>query len=171
MFAKISDHLKERAKKIKLIGFDVDGVLTDGSLYIGEHGELAKRFHSLDGLGIKMAIQFDINIAIISARNSIQTHVRFNDLGVKEIHTDVNDKFVCANEILERYGITMSEFAYIGDDSVDVPILEKAGLAACPKEAHYSVFDHIHYITERPAGYGAAREFVDLILHCQGKIP
>jgi 3-deoxy-D-manno-octulosonate 8-phosphate phosphatase (KDO 8-P phosphatase) len=172
MFEKISEQLKNRAAKIKLIGFDVDGVLTDGSIYIHEAGEAFKAFHALDGHGLKLAKGFGLNICIISARNSPHVHARFEALGFKDdINTGVVDKLSCLIKIIEGKNISLDEVAFIGDDALDVPILEKAGLAACPPEAHYSVLKHIHYITERGGGKGAARELVDLILYCQGKIP
>lgn len=171
MFEKISERLKERAQKIKMIGFDVDGVLTDGSIIIGEKGEALKKFSAFDGLGIRLAHQFDLKTAIVSARESVYPHVRFQDLGMDEIHTGVQDKLACIQELLDKYQVKMEEFAFIGDDSVDITVMEKAGLVACPPEAHYSVFQHIHYITERGAGKGCAREFIDLVLYSQGKIP
>ncbi len=172
MFEKISEQLKTRAAKIKLIGFDVDGVLTDGSIYINEEGEVFKTFHSLDGYGLKLAKSFGIEICIISARQSPHVHARFKSLGFEDdINTGVLDKLSCLEKIILKKNISMDEVAFIGDDALDVPILEKAGLAACPPEAHYSVLKHIHYITERQGGKGAARELVDLVLYCQGKIP
>ena len=172
MFEKISQQLKTRAAKIKLIGFDVDGVLTDGSIYINEEGEVFKNFHALDGHGLKLAKSFGLEICVISARKSPHVHARFEALGFEEgINTGVVDKFSCLEKIIREKNITIDEVAFIGDDALDVPILEKAGLAACPPEAHYSVLKHIHYITERTGGKGAAREFVDLILYCQGLIP
>ncbi len=168
---KISDRLKERAAKIKLIGFDVDGVLTDGSIFIGDHGEFIKRFYALDGLGVRLAQKFEIECAIISARKSNQTLVRFTDLGLKEIHVGIEDKLSCLKKMAEARSLSFDEIAYIGDDSIDVPILEQVGLAGCPPNSHYSVMKHIHYITERKGGEGAAREFIDLILYSQGKIP
>lgn len=171
MFEKISEALKTRAQKIKMIGFDVDGVLTDGSLFIGDKDEVFKRFHALDGMGIRQAMQFGIHVAIISARPSKQVHPRFEDLGVPDIHVGAEDKLGVVNSLLEKYNVNMDEFAFIGDDSVDVPVLEKAGLSATPKTHHYSVEKHIHYITEKDGGYGAAREFTDLILSCKGLIP
>ncbi len=171
MFQEISQKLKERAKKIKLVVFDVDGVLTDGSIFIGEKGEAIKRFSAFDGLGIRMAHQFELNTAIISARDSIFPHVRFKELGMEEIHTGVQDKMKCLKDIMTKFNVSLEEVAFIGDDAVDLVVLEKVGLAACPPEAHYSVFKHIHYITERSAGQGCAREFIDLILYSQGKIP
>ncbi len=172
MFEKISEQLRERAAKIKLIGFDVDGVLTDGSIYINEEGEVFKKFHSLDGHGLKLAKSFGVDICIISARKSPHVHARFEGFGFEaNVYTGVVDKLSCLEKIIQEKNISIDEVAFIGDDALDVPILEKAGLAACPPEAHYSVLKHIHYITERTGGKGAARELVDLILYCQGKIP
>jgi 3-deoxy-D-manno-octulosonate 8-phosphate phosphatase (KDO 8-P phosphatase) len=171
MFSKISDKLKSRAQKIKMICFDVDGVLTDGSLYIAEEGEFVKRFSSLDGYGMKLALKFGLKLAIISARHSVQVRTRFGDLGLSEIYIGEEDKLGRMEKLMEKYSLSFDECAYIGDDIIDVPVLEKVGLAACPKDPHYSVLKHIHYITEKAGGYGAAREFTDLILFCQGKIP
>lgn len=172
MFEDISDRLKERAAKIQMIGFDVDGVLTDGSLYIGPSGEEFKKFFAMDGLGFKMAEQFGLKIAIISGRPSEQTLQRCQrDLGVKDVHVGVKDKLAKAREILESHQLSMENFAFIGDDTIDLTLLEQSGLAACTKDAHYSLFKHIHYITDREGGRGAAREFIDLILYSQGKIP
>lgn len=171
MFEKISERLKERAQKIKIIGFDVDGVLTDGSILIGENGEALKKFSAFDGMGIRLAHQFGIETMIVSARAGDFPHTRFKPLGVTEIHTGVKDKVECVKGILTQKNLTLDECAFIGDDSVDLTLLEIVGLAACPPEAHYSVFKHIHYITERGAGKGCAREFVDLVLSSQGKIP
>lgn len=171
MFENLSEGLRARAEKIKMIAFDVDGVLTDGSIIIGDQGELAKRFCSIDGHGMKLALKFGLKLAIVSARYSPQVLVRFKDLGLEEIHIGKEDKLTCVQKILEKHSLSFEEFAYIGDDSIDVPVLEKAGLSACPKDPHYSVLKHIHYITERAGGYGAGREFVDLILYSQNKIP
>ncbi len=172
MFETLSNQLQERAKKIKLIGFDVDGVLTDGSIFIGESGEVFKKFSALDGHGLRLASNFGIKICIISARKSISVCKRFENFGFEDdIHTGVEDKLSCLKQIISKYNLNIDEVAFIGDDSLDIPILEKAGLAACPPRAHFSVLKHIHYITDSQAGFGAAREFIDLILFCQGKIP
>jgi 3-deoxy-D-manno-octulosonate 8-phosphate phosphatase (KDO 8-P phosphatase) len=171
MFERLSERLIERAKKIKIIGFDVDGVLTDGSLYFGDEGEIIKRFYALDGHGFRLAASYDLQVAVISARESKQAIKRCQDLGLSEIHTGIKDKLACVKDILARNNYVLEEMAFIGDDSIDVPVLECVGLAACPKNSHYSVLKHIHYITEREGGHGAAREFIDLILFCQSKIP
>ena len=172
MFNRISDELKTRARKIKLIGFDVDGVFTDGSIFINESGETFKKFHSLDGYGLRLAKQFGIEICIISARKSAHVHKRFEGFNFEDtVFTGIENKLSKLEEIAQEKNISLEEIAYIGDDALDIPILEKAGFAACPPAAHYSVLEHIHYITEREGGHGAAREFCDLILYCQGKIP
>lgn len=172
MFKNISDNLKTRANKIKLVGFDVDGVLTDSSIFIGENGEVFKKYSSLDGHGMKMCLQFGIKVCIISARKSSCVHKRFEGWGFDDdVHTGIEDKWTKMQEIMKKYEIQEDEVAYIGDDMLDIPVLEKVGLAVSPSNRHYSVDQHIHYITEKEGGKGAAREFCDLILTCQGKIP
>jgi 3-deoxy-D-manno-octulosonate 8-phosphate phosphatase (KDO 8-P phosphatase) len=171
MFKNLSERLQLRAAHIKLLVFDIDGVLTDGSIMIGEQGELVKRFYAMDGHGIKLALQFGLELAVISGRESIQTHVRCEDLGMTDIYTGVENKIACLDKLIEEKGLTYEDVAFIGDDSIDISILEKVGLSVCPPESHYSVFKHVHYITDRKGGYGAAREFIDLILYCQNKIP
>lgn len=172
MFEKISDRLKERAQKIKLIGFDVDGVLTDSSIFMNEEGEVFKKFCSLDGYGLRLCMQFGIQICIISARKSNSVHKRFKGFGFEEdVHTGVEDKWACMEDILMKYGLEPENAAFIGDDALDIPVLEKVGLAACPANRHFSLDKHIHYITEKAGGMGAARELCDLILYAQGKVP
>ena len=172
MFNKISNELKARAAKIKLIGFDVDGVLTDGSIFINEGGEVFKKFHSLDGHGLRQAKQFGLELCIISARKSPHVHARFDGFGFEEsVLTGIHDKLTKLKEIAKEMKIELDEVVFIGDDALDIPILEKVGLAVCPPGAHYSVLEHIHYITEKEGGKGSAREFTDLILYSQGKIP
>lgn len=172
VFENISERLRDRATKIKLIGFDVDGVLTDGSIFINEKGEIFKKFCSLDGFGMRLAGNFDIKICIISARKSPSVHKRFENFDFAEdVYTGIEDKLSCMKEILGKYNLTMEEAAFIGDDALDIPVLEQVGLAGCPPQAHYSVKKHIHYMTDINAGHGSAREFIDLILYCQGKIP
>lgn len=172
MFNKISDELKARAAKIKLIGFDVDGVLTDGSIFMNESGEAFKKFHSLDGYGLRLAKQFGLELCIISARKSAHVHARFEGFGFEDsVYTGIHDKLTKLKEIAESMKIGLDEIAFIGDDALDIPILEQVGLAVCPPGAHYSVLEHIHYVTDRGGGKGAAREFCDLILYSQAKIP
>lgn len=172
MFEDISERLIERCKKIKLIGFDVDGVLTDGSIFIGESGEVFKKYSSLDGHGMKLALKFGIQVCIISARKSASVHKRYEGFGFEDdVHTGIEDKWTKMQEIIKKYELQNDEVAFIGDDALDIPVLEKVGLAVCPPNRHFSVDKHVHYITEHGGGFGAAREFVDLVLVAQNKIP
>ena len=172
MFEDISERLVERAKKIKLIGFDVDGVLTDSSIFIGESGEVFKKYCSLDGHGMKLAKKFGIEVCIISARKSQAVHKRFENFGFDDdIYTGVEDKWTQMQKIMDKYKVSKDEVAFIGDDALDIPVLEQVGLAVCPQNRHFSLNKHVHYITDKMGGFGAAREFCDLILVCQNKIP
>jgi 3-deoxy-D-manno-octulosonate 8-phosphate phosphatase (KDO 8-P phosphatase) len=172
MFENLSERLINRAQKIKLIGFDVDGVLTDGSIFIGETGEQFKKYCSLDGHGMKLALNFGIKVCIISARKSPCVDARYQGFGFEDdIYTGVEDKWTQMQKIMDKYQVTKEEVAFIGDDSLDIPVLEQVGLAVCPQNRHFSLDKHIHYITEKMGGFGAAREFVDLILIAQNKIP
>ena len=172
MFENLSERLVERAKKIKLIGFDVDGVLTDGSIFIGESGEAFKKYCSLDGHGMKLALKFGIQVCIISARKSSSVHKRYDGFGFEDdVHTGIEDKWTKMQEVMEKYNVKVDEVAFIGDDALDIPVLEKVGLAVCPSNRHFSVDKHVHYITEKMGGFGAAREYCDLILVAQNKIP
>lgn len=172
MFENISEKLIERAKKIKLVGFDVDGVLTDSSIFIGESGEVFKKYSSLDGHGMKLALKFGIQVCIISARKSACVHARFKGFGFEDdIYTGIEDKWTQMQKVMSKYNLQADEVAFIGDDALDIPVLEKVGLAVCPPNRHYSVDKHVHYITEHGGGFGAAREYVDLILVAQNKIP
>ncbi len=172
MFENISDRLRKRAENIKLIGFDVDGVLTDSSIFINENGETFKKFCSLDGYGMRLCLQFGIKVCIISARKSQSVHQRFKGFGFEDdVHTGVENKWACMEDILVKYNLQPNNACFIGDDALDIPVLEKVGLAACPLNRHFSLDKHIHYITEKAGGMGAARELCDLILYAQGKIP
>ena len=162
--------LKEIVKKIKLLALDVDGVLTDGSLFYSKDGEAIKQFHVRDGQGIKLAQSYQIEIAIISARNCEIVKNRFTELGVKHIYQHCYDKAKKIRELMLELRIELTEIAYIGDDILDVPPLEIVGLPVCPKDAHPSALSKAKLITESCGGKGCVREIIDLILKEQGKI-
>ena len=162
--------LKDILKKIKLLVLDVDGVLTDGSLFYSKDGEAIKRFHVRDGQGIKLAQAYQIEIAIISARNCEIVKNRFTELGVKHIYQHCYDKAKKIRELMLELGFELTEIAYIGDDILDVPPLEIVGLPICPKDAHPSAQLKARLITESLGGKGCVREIIDLILKEQGKI-
>lgn len=162
--------IKEIVKNIKLLVLDVDGVLTDGSLYYDKNGEHLKRFNVRDGQGIKLAQSYDIEIAIISARECEIVKNRFNELGVKHIYQHIYDKAKKIKELSEELKISLKNIAYIGDDILDVPPLEIVGLGISPKDAHPSARSKAKIITETNGGAGCVREIIDLILKEQGKI-
>ena len=162
--------LREIIKNIKFLVLDVDGVLTDGSLYYNKDGEALKRFHVRDGQGIKLAQSYDLEIAVISARECEIVNSRCNELGIKHIYQHCYDKAKKINELAKELKITLKEIAYIGDDILDVPPLEIVGLPICPKDAHPSVRSCAKIITEAKGGAGCVREIIDLILKEQGKI-
>lgn len=162
--------LKQIVKKIKLLVLDVDGVLTDGSLFYSKDGELLKRFNVRDGQGIKLAQAYNLEIAIVSARETEIVKNRFTELGVKHIYQHCYDKSKKIKELASELKISIEEIAYIGDDILDIPPLEIVGLPICPKDAHPSAMSKAKLVTEASGGAGCVREIIDLILKEQGKI-
>lgn len=158
------NNLESRASKIKLAAFDVDGVMTDGSITYDENGIEYKTFNAKDGQGITMLNNAGIITAIITARNNGTVQHRAENLKFKEIHQDSKNKLETLYEILKKYSLSMEEVAYMGDDLPDLCILEKAGLAACPSDAVDEVKQKAHFISSKNGGKGAVREFCELIL-------
>ncbi|MBI3590140.1 MAG: HAD hydrolase family protein [Candidatus Melainabacteria bacterium] len=165
-----TSELKQIIKNIKLLILDVDGVLTDGSLFYGKDGEALKRFNVRDGQGIKLAQAYSLEIGIISARECEIVKNRFNELGVKHIYQHCYDKAKKIKELSSELNIALENIAYIGDDILDVPPLEIVGLPICPKDAHPSALLKAKLITESKGGNGCVREIIDLVLKEQGKI-
>ncbi len=158
-----------RAKKIKLIIFDVDGVLTDGGLYFSDDGQEFKRFNSLDGLGIKILKDNGIEPAIITARNSKTVEHRMKNLGIKHFYQGQNDKLVAFNDLLNKLKLNADQVAYMGDDVIDLPVMTKVGLPISVANAHELVKEHSCIITDKIGGHGAVREVCDFILKAQDK--
>ena len=158
-----------RAARVRLMIFDVDGILTDGSLQYGAEGELVKRFNVLDGHGIKLLQQAGIVTAIISARNSQIVARRAADLGVAHVAQGVHDKRSAFETLCTATGIAAQDCGFLGDDWVDLPILTRVGFAATVPAAHTEVLSRAHYVTQTAGGHGAAREVCDLILRAQGR--
>jgi len=154
---------------IKMVGFDVDGVLTDGRIIIHDDGLESKHFHSLDGLGMKILIRAGIEPIIITGRTSRVVEIRARDLGVTEIHQKIDDKWPVFEEALKRRGLTPNEAAFAGDDLIDLPILSRVGLAMAPANACPEVKSRAHFISEARGGHGAARQMVEFILKGQGR--
>lgn len=160
----------EKAQKIQLVIFDVDGVLTDGRLYFTADGNEMKCFHVHDGLGLKQLLKNKIQVAIISGRNTPQVLKRMQELGVSFIYQGVDDKQPVYNDILKALNLRDEQVAYVGDDVPDIALIERAGFGISVSNAHESAKEIADWITTLPGGLGAAREVCDFILKAQGKL-
>ncbi len=158
----------ERASLIKLLIFDVDGVLTDGSLFLGDDGQEYKAFHSQDGHGIKMLQKHGVRCAIITGRTSQVVIHRMRNLGIDLIYQGQENKLEGFADLLRLMELSPDQVAYIGDDIVDLPVMRKVGLAISVQDAHPWVIRHAHWQTPRSGGRGAARDACELIMEAQG---
>ncbi len=156
--------LEKKAENIKLVAFDVDGVLTDGSLTFDEDGREYKTFNAKDGQGIVNLNNAGIITAIITARNNGTVFHRAQNLKIKELHQGSKNKIQTLNEVVEKYKISYDEIAYMGDDLPDICILEKVGISACPLDAVEEVKVVANFISSKNGGRGAVRELCDFIL-------
>lgn len=157
-----------RAQDVRVAFFDVDGVLTDGGLYFSEHGEAIKRFHTLDGHGLKLLQRAGITPAVVTGRDSPALRLRLQALGVTHVRYGTEDKRPAAEAILDELGLNWSQAAAIGDDWPDLPVLRRCAFAAAPPGAQAEVLAMAHHVTRAPGGLGAAREFCDLLLVASG---
>ncbi|MDH2919488.1 MAG: 3-deoxy-manno-octulosonate-8-phosphatase KdsC [Sideroxydans sp.] len=162
--------LLNRAKLIKLVAFDVDGVMTDGGLYLSDSGNEFKRFNTLDGLGIKLLKASGVEVAIITGRQSKCVEYRAANLGITHVYQGVEHKLSAMNDLLDRLKLTRDAAAYMGDDVVDLTVLRNVGLAISVPDAPQLVREHANYITQRRGGHGAVREACELIMHAQGTL-
>lgn len=153
---------------MKAAVFDVDGVLTDGRLYIAESGEQFKAFHSLDGHGLKLLAQGGIVPIICTGRDSPAVRRRVADLGLQHAHYGVKDKLAVVQSAIDALGVDWADLAVIGDDWPDLPLLVRAGLACAPANAHAEVKAVAHHVSALQGGEGAARELCDLLLIASG---
>ncbi len=158
----------ERASRVKLMIFDVDGVLTDGGLRYGPDGELFKTFNVLDGHGIKLLQQSGVKTAIISARNSPVVARRAADLGIAVLRQGVHDKLAAFSQLLSDLNLAATDCGFMGDDVIDLPVMTRVAFAASVPNAHPEVRSRAHYVSEARGGQGAAREVCDFILRAQG---
>jgi 3-deoxy-D-manno-octulosonate 8-phosphate phosphatase (KDO 8-P phosphatase) len=157
-----------RAQSVRVAFFDVDGVLTDGGLYISEEGETLKRFHTLDGHGLKLLPRAGITPAVITGRDSPALRKRLQALGIQHVHYGTEDKRPAAEQTLQALGLDWSQAAAIGDDWPDLAVLTRCAFAAAPANAHAEVLARVHHTTYAHGGMGAAREFCDLLLTARG---
>jgi 3-deoxy-D-manno-octulosonate 8-phosphate phosphatase (KDO 8-P phosphatase) len=156
--------LTERCKKIKLLLLDVDGVLTDGSLYYGPNGEVVKNFFVRDGYGLKLWHEAGFRSGIISGRDSDIVSFRAAELKMSFVYQGNDDKITSFNELIAEARVPADEIAFVGDDTLDIPVFERVGLAIAVADAHEAVKDAAHYITKTRGGRGAAREVIDMLL-------
>ena len=158
-----------RGLGMKAAIFDVDGVLTDGRIYIGADGETVKAFSTLDGHGLKLLREGGIEPLVISGRDSAALRRRVADLGLVHAVYGARDKLAVANTLLGALGLAWADIAVIGDDWPDLPLLARAGFACAPANAHAEVKAIAHHVTVAAGGHGAAREFCDLLLVAAGR--
>lgn len=160
----------ERARQIKLVIFDVDGVLTDGRIIIGDNGEEYKAFNSRDGHGMKLLQYTGVDIGIITGRTSNVVEHRMQSLGIKHVYQGQQVKLPAFEELIERIGISPEDCAYVGDDWVDLAIMRRVGLAVAVQDADEMVKKHAHWVTGAGGGQGAAREVCELLMEAQGTL-
>ena len=166
---RIPAKIRKKAKKIKLLLLDVDGVLTDGSIVINGRGEEIKRFNVRDGEGIKLLNQAGIRTGLISGRYSRAVTRRARELGIRMVYQRVRDKREAYSKVKSKTRLADHEIAYLGDDLGDVPVLCRAGLAMAVKDGWGGLRALVDYVTESPGGCGAVREVAELLLRSQGK--
>ena len=157
------------AQGMRVAFFDVDGVLTDGGIYLSGEGEALKRFNILDGLGIKLLQRAGITPAVVTGRDAPALRSRLEALGVEHVHYNTEDKLPAAQKVLQQLGVDWPQAAAIGDDWPDLPVLRRCGFAAAPANAHAEVKAQARYVTAAAGGHGAAREFCDLLLVAGGR--
>ena len=159
-----------RARRVRLMIFDVDGVLTDGRLWYGPQGETLKAFNSLDGHGLRMLAACGVPAAILSGRDSPAVALRATELGIAHVLQGAVDKRTAFEALLARLGLAPEAAGYMGDDVVDLPVLLRCGLACAPREAPQAVRSRVHYVCAAPAGGGAVREVCEFLMRAQDKL-
>jgi 3-deoxy-D-manno-octulosonate 8-phosphate phosphatase (KDO 8-P phosphatase) len=154
----------EKAGRIKFLLLDVDGVMTDGTIYLDADGRETKAFNIYDGSGIHLVRKAGVEVGIVTGRQSPIVDFRARELGITEVYQRILDKVKIYDDLLRKYRLQDSEMAYMGDDVIDLPILKRAGLSVAVPNAHPEVKDSVDWITRKAGGYGAVREVTDLLL-------
>jgi 3-deoxy-D-manno-octulosonate 8-phosphate phosphatase (KDO 8-P phosphatase) len=168
LYPHTSQTVWDKAQSIKLVLFDVDGVFSDGRIYLGNHGEELKAFHTRDGYGIKALLAANISVAVITGRKSELVAHRMAQLGVPYIYQGCSNKLEPYAQLISALNISHSHVAYLGDDLVDLPVMQTCGLSAAVNDAHPWLRQHAQFITQSKGGFGAVRELCDVILISQG---
>ena len=170
VLARIESSVRERLARLKLMVFDVDGVLTDGGLWYTEQGESIKRFNALDGHGLKMLVVSGIQVVLMTGRESPIVARRAAELGLGEVMQNVRDKGLALNGLIAHHGIKLEQAGFMGDDLIDLPAMQRVGFSASVPDAPAYVTQSAHWVSERRGGHGAARECCDLILAAQQRL-
>jgi len=166
---KITPLLEEKLKKVRILLLDVDGVLTDGGIYLGSDAQEFKRFDVQDGLGIRMVRLGEIKVGLITGRQSESVSIRAQELGIDAYRQGVTDKLAAYRQIRDASNCADEAVCYVGDDLSDLAVMGKAGVSIAVKNARWDVKQRADYITDSTGGYGAVREVTDLILKVQGR--
>lgn len=166
----MNKRLIARAHRIRLAIFDVDGVLTDGTLYLSERGEEMKAFNILDGLGLKMLSASGIVTALLSGRKSKMVALRAKEIGISHLLQGSGDKLESYHRLLRKLDLAEEETSFMGDDLPDLPVLRRCGLAFSVPDAPEIVRSHAHYVTRAPGGKGAAREACEFLMRARGTL-
>lgn len=159
--------IRERAARVRVLGLDVDGTLTDGRLLFDSEGRELKAFHVHDGQGLVLLRRAGIHVVLVTARVSVVVEHRARELGI-EAHTGVHDKLACIDGVVARLGVGRDSVAFMGDDLPDLRVMPHVGFAIAPANAHPWVRERAHWRTQARGGHGAAREVCDLVLAAQG---
>ena len=170
LYQDVKPKVLDIAKSIELLIFDVDGVFSDGLIYMGNNGEELKTFHTRDGYGIKSLMSAGIEVAIITGRTSKIVENRMKSLGINIIYQGQDDKLQAYNEICKSLAISPSNTGYVGDDLIDWPVMEKVALKVCVADGHPLLVKKANYITVMKGGHGAVREVCDLVLEARGEL-
>ena len=166
--AEVPQAVIERARTVRLVLMDADGVLTDGRIIVFADGNEARAFHARDGLAVRIGQAGGLEFGVVSGRRSSTVAARAKELDFVEIHQLVAAKGACVLAIAERRGLRGEEICFVGDDLVDVPAFRRCGFAVAPADADPEVFAHVHHVGVSDGGRGIVREVVDLILHAHG---
>lgn len=167
--AELTEGVLERAREVKLLILDCDGVLTDGRIILLPGGEETKAFDAKDGHGIRMALRAGLRVAIISGRESFAVRARARDLGITQLHEGAFAKLEPYERVLEEESVSDRETCFVGDDVTDIPVFRRVGLAIAVADATEDAKRFAHFVTERGGGRGAVREVIEALLKAQGK--
>jgi len=165
----MNEQLKKRARKIRMFILDVDGVLTDGRIIYDNHGSELKNFNVQDGFGMTLLPRAGIKTGIITAKSSAAMKKRVEEMKITKVYQNISNKLTAYNEILKTFALEDVEICYIGDDLMDLPVLNRVGLAVTVADGVGEAKKAAHYITKKKGGHGAVREMVEIILKAQGK--